>query len=65
MQSYIHIAETELMLDAIYNWENQLKDLKETFNEFYLLKYEFKEINGCRYNCFNFTHEVEVNCNHN
>jgi len=61
----IGIAETEVMLDARYDWENQLKDLKETFKEFYLLRYEYKELNGCRYNCFKFTHEVEINCNYN
>ena len=65
MQSFIHTAETELILDSFYNWENQLKDLKESFENFNLLNYEFKKINGHNYNYFKFTHEICINCNYN
>jgi hypothetical protein len=54
------IAETEVMLNSSYDWENQLKELKESFYDFYLLKYELKDINGLKYNCFKFTHKVQI-----
>jgi len=64
MQSFKQTVVTILMLDASINWENQLKDLKETFTDFYLLKYKNKEVMGYRYNTFKFTHEICINCNY-
>ena len=67
MMKFIDTAETTLLLDGSKDWENQLKDLKETFNGFYLISFKIKTMkhNQCRYNKFTFTHEVEINCNYN
>ena len=58
----IEKAETELLLSKKKNndWEEQLKELKETFNNFYLLRYELKDVDGFKYNYFKFNHEVEI-----
>jgi len=64
MMCYLDTAETKLLLNGNDNWENQLKDLKETFNDFYLISFKIKEINTIRYNVFVFTHEVKINSNY-
>jgi len=53
--------QSELLLDGREYWEDQLKDLKETFKEFYLLKMKLIEKRSIRYNKFVFTHEVLIN----
>jgi len=57
--------QSELMLDGREDWEDQLKYLKETFKEFYLIKFKLIEKRSIRYNKFVFTHEVLVNDNYN
>ena len=67
MMKFTDTAETTLLLNGRENWENQLKDLKETFKEFYLISFKIKneKESYIRYNQFTFTHEVEINCNYN
>jgi hypothetical protein len=54
--------ESEIILNGNEDWENQLIQLKQSFNDFYLISFvkNYRQDIGVSYNVFKFTHTVEI-----
>ena len=45
------------------NYNLQIDDLRETFEDFFLIKYKIKKIGGRDYNVFTFYHNLNISVN--
>lgn len=63
MISKTHTLKSKVHLPGEDDYNLQLEDLKDTFKNFYLLKYKKTKIGDVTYNSFTFYHDFNISVN--
>lgn len=63
MISITHVIKSKVYLTGEDDYKLQIEDLKDTFEDFSLVKYKKTKIGGNTYNCFTFFHKFNISIN--
>lgn len=63
MISRTYVVKSKVHLPGEDDYNLQLEDLKDTFKDFYLLKYKKTKIGEVIYNSFTFYHDFNISVN--